>query len=133
MGGRLGNNTTGDGFLYRGRGYIQLTGKNNYKLFTEKHNLFYPDDIKDFVKEPDLVSDNIDYCAESACLYWRYIGARYPDTNNLADMGASEDVLIKVSANINGWYGRGDFPNKAKGYEDRRKRFISISKLLGLI
>jgi len=44
--GRLGNNKKGEGWLYRGRGYVQLTGKRNYKLAKSKLGV-------DFVKYPD--------------------------------------------------------------------------------
>lgn len=50
-GGRMGNGpeSTGEGYKFRGRGYIQLTGKDNYTAFGKAIN-------EDIVKNPDLVS-----------------------------------------------------------------------------
>jgi len=45
---------------------IQLTGKDGYKYFTTKHDEMSPDDPKDFVSSPDLVSSEIEYGVESA-------------------------------------------------------------------
>ena len=52
MGQQMGNNEPGDGFKYRGRGFIQLTGKNNYSAASKA---IYGDDR--LVKNPDLVND----------------------------------------------------------------------------
>lgn len=48
----LGNTTPGDGYRYRGRGYVQLTGRRNYELFSKrlKRNLV---DNPDIALEPD--------------------------------------------------------------------------------
>lgn len=50
-GGRMGNGaeSTGEGFKFRGRGYIQLTGKDNYTAFGKAIN-------EDIVSNPDLIS-----------------------------------------------------------------------------
>ena len=50
-GGRMGNGpeSTGEGFKFRGRGYIQLTGKDNYTAFGKAIN-------EDVISNPDLVS-----------------------------------------------------------------------------
>jgi len=50
-GGRMGNGpeSTGEGFKFRGRGYIQLTGKDNYTAFGKAIN-------EDITSNPDLVS-----------------------------------------------------------------------------
>ncbi len=50
-GGRMGNGaeSTGEGFKFRGRGYIQLTGKDNYTAFGKAIN-------EDIISNPDLVS-----------------------------------------------------------------------------
>lgn len=50
-GGRMGNGpeSTGEGYKFRGRGYIQLTGKDNYTAFGKAIN-------EDIVNNPDLVS-----------------------------------------------------------------------------
>ena len=50
-GGRMGNGdeTTKEGYKFRGRGYIQLTGKDNYKAFGQSIN-------EDVTANPDLVS-----------------------------------------------------------------------------
>jgi putative chitinase len=50
----LGNNQPGDGARFHGRGYVQLTGRNNYKIMTPVVNEFYPDS-PDFTKNPDAV------------------------------------------------------------------------------
>ena len=52
MGQQMGNNEPGDGFKYRGRGFIQLTGKGNYSAASKA---IYGDDR--LVKNPDLVND----------------------------------------------------------------------------
>jgi predicted chitinase len=49
-GGRMGNTAAGEGFKYRGRGLIQLTGKDNYKKFGDLIGV-------DLVSNPDLAND----------------------------------------------------------------------------
>jgi putative chitinase len=63
-GGRMGNGTeeTGDGWLYHGRGLIQLTGKDNYTLAGDALNM-------DFMHSPDYVLVP-KYAALTAGWYW---------------------------------------------------------------
>lgn len=48
--GRLGNNQPGDGYKYRGAGFVQLTGKNNYRKMSDIVNI-------DLVNNPDLAAN----------------------------------------------------------------------------
>lgn len=50
IGKRLGNTRTGDGWKYRGHGYVQLTGRNNFKLFSNKLGI-------DLIGSPELALD----------------------------------------------------------------------------
>ena len=88
---RLGNGSeaSGDGWKYRGRGYIQLTGKDNYRAF----DAFVDDDI--LVGGPDLVATK--YPLLSAAWFW--------DTNrinSLADAGTDFDDIARVTKKVNG-------------------------------
>jgi len=87
---RMGNGdeASGDGFKFRGRGYIQLTGKDNYKAFSN----FIGEDC---VANPDLVSDKYPLVSAS----WFF------DKNNLwtiCDKGATDEVVTAVTKRING-------------------------------
>ena len=86
---RMGNGdeASGEGFKFRGRGYIQLTGKDNYKAFSN----FIGEDC---VANPDLVSDK--YPLISAAWFF--------DKNNLwtiCDKGASDEVVTSVTKRVN--------------------------------
>ena len=85
-GGRMGNGdeSTGDGWRYRGRGLIQLTGKSNYQKFSE----WIGDDV---VAQPDLVAT--DYAVHSAVYYW---------TSNDLNRYADQDDVKKITRAING-------------------------------
>jgi putative chitinase len=88
---RLGNGSeaSGDGWKYRGRGYIQLTGKDNYRAF----DAFVDDDI--LVGGTDLVATK--YPLLSAAWFW--------DTNrinSLADAGTDFDDIARVTKKVNG-------------------------------
>ncbi len=87
-GGRLGNTEITDGWKFRGRGYIQTTGKANYAELDK----IVPEDLLD---NPDLVSSR--YAMLSAGFYWNS-----RKINAVADLGATEEVVEKVTLKVNG-------------------------------
>lgn len=87
---RMGNGdeASGDGFRFRGRGYIQLTGKNNYTSFSQ----FVGEDC---VADPDLVATK--YPLASAAFFF--------NSNNIwavCDQGASDATVTSVTKRVNG-------------------------------
>ena len=102
-GGRLGN-AKDEGYKYRGRGIIQLTGKNNYEYYGEKLNI-------DLVNNPHLAKEP-DTAIEIALLFWK---------EKECGMSAKMGDVKTVTKLINGGY---------NGLDDRQKRFDSILKIL---
>lgn len=89
-GGRMGNGdeASKEGYKYRGRGYIQLTGKDNYSAFAQTVS----DDI---LQNPDLVATK--YPLLSAAWFWNT-----RSLNQLADQGSGDDVVTKITKKVNG-------------------------------
>jgi putative chitinase len=90
-GNRMGNGdeASGDGFKFRGRGALQLTGKDNYKVFSEY--LKKPE----IMTNPDLVAT--EYAFESAIFFF--------DRNKLwdiCDKGVNKDTILALTKRING-------------------------------
>ncbi|WP_258039339.1 glycoside hydrolase family 19 protein [Nitrosomonas ureae] len=108
-GGRMGNGdeASKEGYKYRGRGYIQLTGKDNYSAFSGSIS----DDI---LNNPDLVASK--YPLLSAAWFW---GAR--SLNSLADTGAGDEVVAQITKKVNGGL---------NGLEDRIAHFKNYYALL---
>ena len=103
-GGRMGNGVeaTGDGFKFRGRGYIQLTGKDNYTQFDKT----VPEDI---LANPDLVSGK--YALMSAAWFF--------DKNKLwaiCDKGADQATVTAVTKRVNG--GTIGLPDRIKHFNE---------------
>lgn len=98
-----GNEASKEGYLYRGRGYIQLTGKNNYTAFSESVE-------EDIVNNPELVEST--YPLLSAAWFW--------DTNSLnkkANKGSRDSHVKSITRTINGGTnGLKDRINKFKKY-----------------
>ena len=99
-GGRMGNGNevSGDGYKYRGRGALQLTGKDNYKAFATYLNK------PEIVTTPDLVATT--YSFESAIFFF--------DKNKLwsiCDKGINDTAILELTKRINGG---------VNGLEDRK-------------
>jgi putative chitinase len=101
-GGRMGNGdeASGDGFKFRGRGYIQLTGKDNYAAFDK----FVDDDI---MTNPDLVSTK--YPLTSAAFFFHK-----NKLWDICDKGHGDDVVLAVTKRVNGG---------SHGLADRQEKF----------
>lgn len=90
-GGRMGNTEPGDGYRYRGRGLLQLTGKGTYQTAMQRLRATYPD-APDLVANPDEVI-SATWCLAIAAAEWTARGC-----NALAD----QDDIGEVTRAING-------------------------------
>jgi putative chitinase len=104
---RLGNGPeeSGDGYLYRGRGVIQLTGKDNYKAFADFKKIT--------LTEAVAYLETIEGAIESALWFWKTRGL-----NAVCDA----DDIIKMTKLINGG---------TIGLEDRKLKYNKFKVLLG--
>lgn len=110
-GNRNGNNSTGDGYRYRGRGIFQLTGKYNYQQFTNFYKANY-DNTKDFVVNPDLLATDKEIAVISALWFYK--------TNVLDIIKVTTDTTVeKVTKKING--GRNGLAHRKKLTEKTKK------------
>lgn len=88
---RMGNgpSETGDGWIYRGRGLIQITGRDNYDRSGDALGL-------DLILNPERLEDPY-YAALSAAEWWHRHGC-----NELADTGDLADVTRRVNGGLAG-------------------------------
>lgn len=97
----LGNHEAGDGYKFRGRGLIQLTGRSNYIKYSEDRGV-------DFIRNPDLVS-RYPMAADVAGWYWSL-----HDLNTLADQDDLRAITKKVNGGYNGFEHRSSLLDKCK-------------------
>lgn len=114
-----GNEASGDGYRYRGRGFIQLTGKNNYTKLQEYFHQEFPNDLNNLLNNPDLIADkhHYKYAIESAFIYWF-------DIANVHQLSMSENSTVKtITHKVNGGY---------NGYSQRLAAFNRLASYLGI-
>jgi putative chitinase len=106
---RMGNGDfiSGDGWGFRGRGYLQCTGRNTYIALSTSIG-------EDLTKNPDLLATP-KYASLSACWFFSKNGL-----NAVADKGATDDVVKQITKIINGGY---------TNLADRISKFHDIEKL----
>lgn len=84
-----GNESSGDGAKFKGRGYIQLTGRNNYSDLAKALGI-------DLINHPELLEQH-KYAALSAGWFW--------DKNKLNELADKDDILSitkKINGGVNG-------------------------------
>ena len=101
---RMGNGSESskEGFKFRGRGYIQLTGKENYTSFGKSIN-------EDICSNPDKVAVN--YALLSAAWFFNKNGL-----HKIADEGSSDVVVTKITKRVNG--GTIGLPDRIKHFKE---------------
>jgi len=101
---RMGNGSeaSGDGYKFRGRGYIQLTGKENYTAFGKSIGVDIP-------SNPDSVAST--YALASAAWFFSKNGL-----HKIADEGASDVVVTKITKRVNG--GTIGLPDRIKHFKE---------------
>jgi putative chitinase len=102
-----GSEASGDGYKFRGRGYIQLTGRDNYTQFGKAIG-------EDMAANPDAVSSK--YALLSAAWFWSKNGL-----NKLADAGSTDATVTSITKRVNGG---------TIGLADRIKHFKEYYHLL---
>ena len=99
----LGNSEPGDGYAYRGRGPLQLTGRGGYTKIGGQIGV-------DLVGHPDLLLTDMTLSARSAAQYWINAGA-----NQWADVDNIARVTRLINGGLNGLPARTDDLRRLKG------------------
>lgn len=112
-GGRMGNTQPGDGYKYRGRSFIQLTGKNNYTAYEKLTGL-------KLVDNPDLLLEPLN-AAIATVAYWK-------NTTGIRKHAQAGNIQV-VSSIINTG-SPNTSANRINGLTDRRLKFNKYLKEL---
>lgn len=112
----LGNGSiaSGEGWKYRGRGLIQLTGKSNYEEFNEDQKEIWNKDDVDFLQNPEKVLED-KYAVRSALWFWK---KHHLEINSAKGLTKSESYAITKVVNKN-----------TESYDDRFKNLTEIMKI----
>lgn len=102
----LGNTQPGDGVRFKGRGWIQLTGRANYRKFGAMIGV-------DLENKP-LLAATEENAAKLACAYW---------TDRKLNEKADADDLVGITKRINGG---------TNGLDDRRAKLASAKRVFGI-
>lgn len=89
---RLGNVRRGDGERYMGRGLIQVTGRANYRAFTQRARVALGSNVPDFEMAPRLLQSS-EWASFSAADYWRA---------HALNRWADADDIVTLTKRING-------------------------------
>ena len=110
-----GGVASGDGWKFRGRGLIQVTGRANYAATTARYRKLYSGKDVDFELTPELMAD-FPHAVRSAVCFWIEHGL-----DKLADKGATGDDVDRITAVIN---------LNTDSYADRRANFVVAQSAL---
>jgi putative chitinase len=99
--GRMGNVNPGDGYRYRGRGYIQLTGRDAYREVGQIAGL-------DLENNPDLASKP-EHAVRIACAFWSW-----KKLNPTCDAGDFAGLTRRINGGLNGLTDRFDWLEKVQ-------------------
>lgn len=102
----LGNTQKGDGARFKGRGFIQVTGRANYTVLSKDTRI-------DFLNNPELLEQEANAML-SACWFWSKKGL---------NIFADKDDLLTITKRINGG---------TNGLEDRRRKLAKWKTLLSV-
>lgn len=97
---RLGNTQAGDGARYMGRGWIQVTGRANYRTLTQRMRMRLGNAAPDFEAEPELL-EQPRWAALSAADFWARCRL-----NDYADADDIVGLTIRVNGGTNGLHER---------------------------
>ncbi len=110
-----GNVASGDGWNYRGRGFIQLTGRSNYNDVNQIIQSLYPESGIDIVADPVAVSSDVRIAMISAMAYWVHNGLVA-----LANQGDEDSHVNAITAVIN---------LNTDSYASRRNHFTTTKQV----
>lgn len=97
----LGNVVAGDGYKFRGRGPIQITGRTNYRKFAAwAHEL--DADAPDFEVNPDAVLSD-PWLGLTPIWYWQVGNPIGQSLNRYADDGDTEMITRRINGGLNGY------------------------------
>lgn len=125
----LGNTHVGDGKRYKGRGLIQLTGRDNYKRYAN-------DSGRDVLNSPETIENlaNGSY-ADVAGWFWKKKGL-----NELADNNDVKGITKKINGGYNGLDARVKYLTKAKlfiknlvGFANDNKGGLTVLFVIGAV